>query len=514
MAKAGDEKEIGNAVTAEQVELLAQKALEQRPLISIRFRLMAGFLSFFLLAVVMIITTIIILQQLDIRMQFLVIADKYTNEIQQARRFEKNYFLYGTNLPDLLEHARTAQELLQSSNSELESVLGKNELNTMTMHLETYMNLLEQLKIQPVPGTQGEQENITSIESQLRMHGSQMVDYAFDLSAKERGNVSQMFTWVRRIPLIFLFFLLLLMIYFANLLTRQIIGRLTRLMSVTERIANGDFTPIMPERRYRDEFTNLNLALNHMMLELDRHQQKMIQSHKLLAVGNLTAGVAHELNNPINNITLTAAMLEEDYQQLSDDERLEMIHDLGHEAERSTQIVRNLLDFARESEMTTEQLDLKQLLNDTIRLAANQIKLSKVKAEINSKVNLPLIHGDRRQLQQVFLNLILNALDASPSGGTLKMTIERAQTAGYLEVIVKDSGSGIPQHILPRIFDPFFTTKPTGRGTGLGLSVSLGILKQHGGNIEAESTPGKGTSFTVLLPVAETPAELKEQADS
>ncbi len=490
---------------AEQYEQLARKALEQRPLISIRFRLWVGFLTFFVLAGAMITTTIIILQQLDKRMQFLVVADKYTNEIQQARRFEKNYFLYGTNLPDIYDHVTAAQDLLHSSTAELESVLGSHELHTMTMHLDTYRNLLGQLEA-PVTGTAADSASLADIESQLRMHGSQMVDYAFDLSAKERKNMRQMFTWAEHIPLIFLVLLLLWMIYFANLLARQIIGRLSRLMGVTERIADGDFTPIMPERRYRDEFTNLNLALNHMMGELDRHQTRMIQSHKMLAVGNLTAGVAHELNNPINNITLTAAVLEEDYQKLSDSDRLEMVQDLVHEAERSSRIVRNLLDFARESEMTTEQLNLFQLLEDTLRLASNQVKIARVKATVSSVIDQPLIHGDKRQLQQVFLNLILNALDASKAGGTLELRVERGKENGYYAVIVRDSGGGIPPHILPRVFDPFFTTKPTGKGTGLGLSVSLGIVKQHGGDIEVESAPGSGTVFTVVLPLAETPA--------
>jgi len=304
--------------------------------------------------------------------------------------------------------------------------------------------------------------------------------------------------------------LLALAIWESNFLARQMIGRLTRLMNFTKRIAEGDFSPIMPARKYRDEFSNVNMALNSMMHELNRRQELMIESHKLRAIGTLTAGVAHELNNPINNITLTAAALEEDYADLNDDERIDMIKDLVSQAERSGKIVKNLLDFARESEIKTEQLNLGQLLEETLKLAQNEIKLRKVHVDFDFDDNLPSIHGDRQQISQVFLNLILNSLDAmKDKKGRLEISIARADTPGFLVTEVKDNGSGIPGHILHRIFEPFFTTKSTGKGTGLGLSVSLGIIQRHGGDIRVESAPGLGSVFQVLLPITEVPAAIK-----
>ncbi len=490
-------------------EKVAQKALKERPAISIRARLVIGFLLFFALIAGMIGTTVVLLNQLDNKTRYLVIVDRYTNEIQQARRFEKNYFLYGTNLEDVLQHATAAQQLMRSSASELESVLGRKNLDTLALHLEEYLNLLRQLTALDSSRSPGELPQHPEIEKRLREHGSMMVSFALKLSEEERKSVRSMFAMAKRWPLIFLVVLLGLAIWEANFLARQMIGRLTHLMNLTKRIAEGDFSPIMPTRKYRDEFSNVNMALNSMMHELNRRQELMIQSHKLRAIGTLTAGVAHELNNPINNITLTAAALEEDYAELSDEERLDMIKDLVSQAERSERIVKNLLDFARESEMKIEKLRLDQLLQETLKLAQNEIKLRKVHVELDCDDNLPFIHGDRQQLSQVFLNLILNALDAmKEKKGRLEVSIFRADTPGFLVTEIKDNGTGIPHHILPRIFDPFFTTKPTGKGTGLGLSVSLGIIQRHGGDIQVESAPGLGTVFKVVLPITEMPAEI------
>lgn len=252
----------------------------------------------------------------------------------------------------------------------------------------------------------------------------------------------------------------------------------------------------------------LAICINDMIQELENREAILIQSHKMRAVGTLTAGVAHELNNPLNNITLTAHMLLEDYDGLSDRERKEMVEDLISEAKRSKVIISNLLDFARESSSQLEPLDLKQILKDTIDLASNQIRLSNIRLDFRATENLPRVHGDSQQLRQVFLNLILNAIDASPKGGKIEILVLSADDPSSLAVKVIDFGSGIPEHILGSIFDPFFTTKGKGKGTGLGLSVSQGIVAKHGGQIRVSSREGRGSTFTVTLPVTTIPAEI------
>jgi signal transduction histidine kinase len=300
----------------------------------------------------------------------------------------------------------------------------------------------------------------------------------------------------------------------AYLLGGRVLEAINRFMIYTQRIAVGDYTPITPTRRYRDEFTDLALAINHMIQELESREAVLIQSHKLRAIGTLTAGVAHELNNPLNNITLTAHMLMEDYDKLSDEERKEMIKDVIGETGRSRDIISNLLDFARESGTHLEPLDLAQLMKETISLAQNQIKLSGIKIELHAIEKLPRIHGDSQQLKQVFLNLILNAVDASKKGGKIQVVVLPADEPNFIAVKVIDFGVGIPSHVVGSIFDPFFTTKGKGKGTGLGLSVSQGIVAKHGGRIMVSSTESKGSTFTVLLPVTTIPAEISTERNT
>jgi signal transduction histidine kinase len=187
-----------------------------------------------------------------------------------------------------------------------------------------------------------------------------------------------------------------------------------------------------------------------------------------------------------------------------------MVNDLVTESERAQKIVRNLLDFARESEIESEAHEVQDLVEDTLRLASNQIKLAKVKVKGDLAPNLPPVYGDRRQLEQVFLNIVLNALDAMPGGGMLSISCGTTRDREQVSVAFTDTGVGIPKHRISDVFDPFYTTKPDAKGTGLGLSVSLGIIRQHGGDMEVKSEVGEGTTFTVLLPIAKVPAEIAD----
>jgi len=488
----------------------AQRALKERPSFSIRTKISIWFILLFFLSLGITIASVIMLTRIQAKLVFVEAAGSYMFEIQQARRFEKNYFLYGTNLDDALSHVHNAQQVLQKSPGEMASVVGTGHFDTMSRHIRRYeelLNRLDELEKQDA-GNYALQRN--SIEEELREHGAEIVNVAEQLVTKERESINTMLLISQRISILFIPLLLVIIIFVTNFIARQMLQPLNRMMAATRRIAEGDFTPITPRRRYRDEFSELAMALNHMSYQLARRQEMLVQAHKLKAVGTLTAGVAHELNNPINNIMITAAILEEDFKTLSDDEKIDMAKDLVDQAQRSQKIVRNLLDFARESEIKTELLHVRDLIEEVLRLASNQIKLTKVKLKRNYAANLPSIHGDKAQLNQVFLNIVLNAMDAMPEGGIL--TISTGLSQEYVMVEVSDSGVGIPEHILPSIFDPFFTTKTTGKGTGLGLSVSLGIIRKHGGDIRVKSRVNEGTTFTVLLPMARVPAKIAQNS--
>ncbi len=496
----------------DQLKSVAQRALQERPILSVRSVISLGFALWFILSLGITIASIVILTKIEEKLYFMESAAKYIFEVQQARRFEKNYFLYGTNLDDALEQIRLANNILERNSGKMVAVVGEQSFTAMGHHINLYEELLSKLLELDKQRPQNSPPHFTQIEDGLRKHGAEMVAAAENLLARERQSVNDMLYLSKRGPMLFLLFLLGLMIYCANFIARQMIRPLKVLMDATHRIADGDITtPIMPVRRYRDEFTELSIAMNSMMHQLSQRQEQLIKAHKLKAVGTLTAGVAHELNNPINNIMLTAAMLQEDYSEINDSERLDMINDLVEQAGRSQKIIRNLLEFAREREIDTNLFQLDHILEETLQLVSNQLKLSKVKIERRFAPNLGPVSGDKQQLIQVFLNLTLNAIDAMPDGGALLIETNTIREGGYLKVDFTDSGNGIPDHVKPHIFDPFFTTKSQGKGTGLGLSVSLGIIRKHGGDIRVESQMNEGSTFSVLLPMAKIPAGIIEQ---
>jgi len=487
----------------------AQRALRERPSLSIRHRLTLGLVLWFALSVGITIVSLVLIGRVEAKLRILGAVDRYTFEIQQARRFEKNYFLYGTGLDDAIAQTAAARDILEEEGDNVAAVVGGAYVTAMRLLVRDYERFLDSLA--PLDAARDSAE-IAAIEVELREHGAEMVLSAENLATQERRSVDAMLGMSGRITVVFLILLLSLVVVLAVFIVRQMLAPLNRIMLATRRIAEGDLTPITPRRRYHDEFSELAMAINYMTQELVRRQQLLVQTHKLKAIGTLTAGVAHELNNPINNLMLTAAGLEEDYADLSDEERLDMVSDLVRESERARDIVRNLLDFARESEVELEPLDVEDIIGETLQLAANQVKLANVKVRGEVALAIPPVHGDRHQLTQVFLNLVLNALDAMAGGGTLTITVDVSDDGDAVVIGFADTGVGIPEKYLGRIFDPFFSSKKQAKGTGLGLSVSRGIINQHGGDISVESRVGEGTTFTVTLPVTAVPARVVSSA--
>jgi two-component system NtrC family sensor kinase len=226
-------------------------------------------------------------------------------------------------------------------------------------------------------------------------------------------------------------------------------------------------------------------------------RQQVTRAEKLASIGRLAAGVAHEINNPLTGVlTFAHLMREKSNMDAQDQEDLDLII---HETTRAADIVRGLLDFARERPIRMEPLDLNDVVRRTVRLIANQKKFEHIVIDEVLYDDLPPVRGDMNQLQQVLLNLSLNACAAMPKGGTL--TIRTIPTNGEIILKVIDTGCGIKAEHLDRIFEPFFTTQDVGKGTGLGLSVTYGIVEQHGGEVEVQSQEGQGSTFVIHLPV-------------
>ena len=259
-------------------------------------------------------------------------------------------------------------------------------------------------------------------------------------------------------------------------------------------VINASIAPLMGKNGARLG----RLVLLDDITQRVRLEDQMVQTEKLTSLGLLAAGVAHEVNTPLAVISNYIQMLAK--QIPSDDPRQKTIERIVKQTFRASEIVNNLLNFSRTGGAEPVEVDLNSVLEETLTLVQHPFKTAQVNVVRNYSEKLPLVLGSTTRLQQVFLNLFMNARDAMPGGGMLE--VRTGARNGSVEIEVTDTGSGIPPEHLHRIFDPFFTTKSTGRGTGLGLSVSYGIIKEHAGKVDVRSTVGKGTSFRLEFPVA------------
>jgi two-component system NtrC family sensor kinase len=316
------------------------------------------------------------------------------------------------------------------------------------------------------------------------------------------------------------------------LLTSRVLRPLTDLTTLSTGISEGRYGETTAVVKGEGEVADLAAAFNRMSLslkhamqeisdwnrllenrveektqELEKIHQQMVEVEKLAAMGQLAAGVAHELNNPLSGImgySEVALELFKDKppEKITPQEVTRMIAYFGHIetlTQRCRGIILDMLKFARHHTEEFGEIHLSEVVRQTLMFLEKQLSRAMVKVVTDLPEDLPFVKGNGLQLQQVFTNLILNAAHAMPGGGTL--VIGTRHNGGMLETEFRDQGIGIAPEHLHRIFEPFFTTKPVGEGTGLGLSVSYGIIRHHGGDIRVSSEPGKGSTFTVFLPL-------------
>jgi signal transduction histidine kinase len=230
----------------------------------------------------------------------------------------------------------------------------------------------------------------------------------------------------------------------------------------------------------------------------DELERRLVQADKLSSIGLLAAGVAHEVNTPLAVISTYAQMLAK--QVSGDEQKTKLLEKIAKQTFRASEIVNSLLNFSRTSTTDFVDVDLNRAVKETATLIEHQLQKTGVQVRLNLGASSPTIRGNFGKLQQVFLNLFINARDAMPEGG--KLTVRTWSEAGFVHIEVADTGHGIPPDHLARIYDPFFTTKAARKGTGLGLSVSYGIVQEHNGIIEVDSRVGSGTRFRLEFPAA------------
>lgn len=253
-------------------------------------------------------------------------------------------------------------------------------------------------------------------------------------------------------------------------------------------------------QKTESELTASNIELKSSLETLRKTQAQLLQSEKMASVGQLAAGVAHELNNPLGGILIYTNLLLENLPREAQESRdLELIR---AETERCKKIVRDLLDFSRQTRIEAAIVDLGQILASTMRLVTQQAIFHNIHVDLDLAESLPKVFVDVGQIQQVLLNIILNAVEAMEERGSLAISTSWDEADKLVLLKIRDTGPGIPADVMDKIFEPFFTTKPRGKGTGLGLSIAYGIIQRHKGEIRVRSIVGEGSEFTILLPAA------------
>ena len=343
------------------------------------------------------------------------------------------------------------------------------------------------------------------------------------------GQLLKAYTWIRdKVVLTFIgiaSILFIIVVAISYFITRSITRPLSEIVKVTQSIATGDLDHELRVNS-RDEigqlassFNTMVASLKKMRLELEEWantlelkvkertselvamQKKVVQTQRLASVGKLAAGIAHEINNPLGGILVFSSLVLEDLKD--DDPNRENIQEIIKQTMRCRDIVKGLLQFSRPELGKTDYVKINNVLNSTLSLIEKQALFHNIKIVRDLDFELPSILGDDSQLEQVFMNIILNAVQAMNETGTLTLRTSLDQKNEMVVIEISDTGCGIPNELIDRIYDPFFTTKEVGKGTGLGLAIAYGIVNKHHGLMSVKSKVNEGTTFTIRFPVAE-----------
>ncbi|WP_051261591.1 ATP-binding protein [Desulfovibrio inopinatus] len=422
----------------------------------------------------------------------LVVLDEFhdvLSDILEIRRYEKNFIFYPEpdSIKEALNYLEQTENTIQILYDTMVDIEGQKSVNRFMGEMKEYKSHLSTL-------AHGEETDLT----RTRNLGASLVSFAQQLLVEKKVRIDKALSHILYMPIGVMICLSLLIVGVFSWQAKQVMDRLAYVQRAAEGVAKGEYDAIQQIKKDDNISELMRSAFTKMADEIESRQEELIESRKLVSIGTLTSGIAHELNNPLNNVSLTADTLLEEYNNLTEAEAKEMLLDIINETSRASEVVRNLLDFSREEHHPMRPLIASELIEKTLKLVRNQLMLDGVQIVVDFAKNLPLINGDLHYLEQVFINLFMNATQAMPEGGTITIT-GRADSRGYVHIDVADTGTGMSTESLERIFDPFYTTKPVGRGTGLGLSIVYGIIKKHGGYIEVHSEVGKGTTFSVYL---------------
>ncbi len=471
---------------------------------TIRSQVIMAFSACFLFMAIMIAVNYSNFHRLTGAMHFFELSGDINNTITEMRRYEKNYFLSreAFSYEENLTFTNRLTMMLSREKVNLIGAIGEGNHQRFLKYVDEYSSLMGELRKTP-----WKEECCVELQSQIRKTGQSLHSFADQLVSTERREVNHRLQRMLPLSIINLAILIFLLVFIVFFITEMIIRPLARITRESEQIAHGAHLRITPFGESGNEIHRLISAVNYMMGELESRQEQLLQSRKIAAVGTLTSAIAHELNNPINNLSLILESLIEDGLTMGRSERLRLYEEAMDQNDRASETVKNLLEFSRASHPKMEKVSLEELVDKTARLVHNELQLHHIKFLKEIPDQFPRICVDQSGIQQVLLNLFINSIQAMPNGGELKVMTWLNNTTKEMRMDVEDTGEGIDADQLNKIFIPFFTTKKEGEGTGLGLSVSYNIVKKHGGRIEVKSMPGTGTCFSIYLPLEEKSAD-------
>ncbi|MBF0474586.1 MAG: HAMP domain-containing protein [Deltaproteobacteria bacterium] len=465
--------------------------------LNIRQKVMVG-LTVCLLAVGFIgVISYIYLSKIQYKQHVVEIADDLSNTILEIRRYEKNYLLYGSS-DDIKENQRYVKqglEVLANISSESQYVHDR----LLLKQLETEFVAYRQVMIQMAASTHKiDGHSRQGIEEQLRERGKNLVELSMRVAVYERRSIIAIIRALKTQLISALVIFLGMGLFLVPMVSKKILTPLRVIERTTLKIAQGHFDPL-PVIDTRDETQRVVEAFNRMVAELEKRQEQLLQAKKLSSIGILTSGIAHQLNNPLNNISTSCQILLEEFGQMDPDLAHRMLTNVEQEVHRARDIVRGLLEFSRDKKFSLCPACLCDVVEKAVRLMSSHVPPGiEIVRDVPGNIMLQL---ETQRMQEVFLNLLMNAIQAiAEPPGRITISAKAEPDNGLTAIIVEDTGTGISEADRGKVFDPFFTTKEVGVGTGLGLSIVYGIVREHQGTISVENKPERGCRFIIRLP--------------
>jgi two-component system, NtrC family, sensor kinase len=444
------------------------------------------------------------------------VVSRIKDAVLEMRQAEKNLFLYGDSgaLVRASDYAAISTDLIRKHQTALNKILSDGDMAGTIERLHIYQGRLNDWRTASLTEREGAQEEI-------RRLGQSILETAESLASLERHMLQTTIGKSQRFLLIFLLITGFVITVLGGRLRRVAVKPLKQLESRLMPIAKGHFNRLEPPTQDR-EFITFTDAFNRMLKELEIRQRRMLQTEKLASLGILAAGVAHELNNPLSNISSSCQLLLEEMDEAEPEQMKTWLQQIDKETIRGQAIVRLLLNFGSQRVFQKSPYPLADILDETQAMIGKLL----IESEAHLSIKIPegmVVNVDKQRMQQLFINLIQNALHAAGKGVHVRISAllcekgvskipEGAEIAGnlkcateseerFVEILVADDGPGIPKEILSNVFDPFFTTREPGQGVGLGLYIVQEIVREHDGCLAVASRPEKGTRVIVLLPI-------------